>query len=395
MATAASLDALSTDADLEALASIVGESFAIPVEDTRRWIDERVLRANARVLRADGRIVGGLGVVPMGQFFGGRRLAMGGVLGVAMRPADRGQGLAREMMQRSLREQYEAGFPISTLYPATISLYRRVGYEIAGTRSRLSISARDLPARGSVDVRVREIAAEDYDGLARAYGESAARSPGFLDRGEYLWRRIRAPQGKPARGFVAERGGHVTGGVHYVQQQCDMRGHQTIELTDLTAADSETARALWALIGSHRSLVSDVTWYGSERDPLLLSFEERRFRVELADYWMVRVVNVEAALAARGYPTGVSGELHLEVQDDLIVENAGRWVLSCGPSGGRVTRGGRGELRLHVRDLAPLFSGYFSASELARVGRVSGGEAAIACADALFGAPSPWMRDSF
>lgn len=435
MDTGISLEPLTSDADLDALAAIVGEAFAIPVEDTRRWLDERVLRANARVLRAggrhvcdrvagdrdagdraadgsvvdggaaegraaggriaDGRVVGGLGVVPMGQFFGGRRLATGGVLGVAMLPAARGQGLAREMMRLSLREQYAAGFPISTLYPATISLYRRVDYEIAGTRSRLRAAARDLPTGGLGDVRVREIAAADYEELGRVYSESAAGSPGFLDRVEYLWRRIRAPQGRPARGFVAERGGRITGGVHYLQDRQDSRGHQTVELTDLTAADCESARALWALVGSHRSVVSDVTWYGSERDPLLLPFAERCFAAELADFWMVRIVNVEAALAGRGYPAGISAELHLEIQDKLIPENDGRWVLAVGPDGGRVKRGGRGELRLHVRDLSPLFSGYFSATELARVGRAAGTATAIACADALFASASPWMRDSF
>ena len=43
---------------------------------------------------------------------------------------------------------------------------------------------------------------------------------------------------------------------------------------------------------------------------------------------MLRVVDVAAALSLRGYSPGVTGEVHFDVTaDEVLPENAGRWVL--------------------------------------------------------------------
>jgi predicted acetyltransferase len=86
--------------------------------------------------------------------------------------------------------------------------------------------------------------------------------------------------------------------------------------------------------------------------------------------WLLRVVDVAKALEKRGYPSGVQAELHLEVQDDLIAENNGRFILSVSHGQGEVTRGGTGELKLHIRELAPLYTSLFTPYQLQLTGRL-------------------------
>jgi predicted acetyltransferase len=99
--------------------------------------------------------------------------------------------------------------------------------------------------------------------------------------------------------------------------------------------------------------------------------------VELNDRLYVRLLDVPAALEARGYRR--DGRLVLEVlppADQLDGQSdaaPGRWVLEAGPDGAtcrRARRGEEAELRLGVRDLGALYLGGFRPSELAAGGRI-------------------------
>jgi predicted acetyltransferase len=50
---------------------------------------------------------------------------------------------------------------------------------------------------------------------------------------------------------------------------------------------------------------------------------------------------------------------------------------------------------LDIRGLAPLYSGLFSAQQLASLGYLEGSEEVLAIATPLFAGPCPWMPDFF
>src|SRR4051812_31444593 len=117
--------------DLDELGAILGGSFAFPALETEPWLAGAGFE-NVRVVRDRKRALGCLLLIPMGQFFGGRSLPMVGIAGVGVGLSDRGRGVARFLMAEALREIAARGFALSTLYPATQTLYRAVGYERAG-----------------------------------------------------------------------------------------------------------------------------------------------------------------------------------------------------------------------------------------------------------------------
>jgi len=104
---------------------------------------------------------------------------------------------------------------------------------------------------------------------------------------------------------------------------------------------------------------------------------------------------VAKALEARGWPAGLSGALHLEVEDALFPENQGRFVLEVADGAARVRRGGEGRLRLDVRALASLYTGFHSAEALRMVGALEADDASVRSAVALFSGPQPSIRDMF
>ncbi|HZM00717.1 MAG TPA: sterol carrier protein domain-containing protein, partial [Planctomycetota bacterium] len=146
---------------------------------------------------------------------------------------------------------------------------------------------------------------------------------------------------------------------------------------------------------------------GGPAHPLLLLLAERHYSVALVDPWMLRVVDLPAALEQRGWPAGVRAELRLELSDDVLPENAGRWRLSVAEGSARVARlapgapsAARGSpappvLRLDVRGLAALYSGHLSPGLLQQAGLLDGDAAALELAAALFAGPAPAMADMF
>jgi predicted acetyltransferase len=187
----------------------------------------------------------------------------------------------------------------------------------------------------------------------------------------------------------------VEGYLYLVRRRHGHTHELDIALTDFVARTPAAGRRLLGFLGDHRSVARDVLWMGGPSDPLLLLLREQTYQVKQLFLWMVRVVDVPGALEARGYPAGLSGALHLEVADDLLPENHGRFVLEVDGGGARVRRGGDGSLRLDVRALAPLYSGMHSAAALQAVGRLEADEASVRLATALFAGPAPAMPDMF
>jgi predicted acetyltransferase len=79
----------------------------------------------------------------------------------------------------------------------------------------------------------------------------------------------------------------------------------------------------------------------------------------------------------------------------MLPWNHGRFVLELTDGRGQVRPGGQGRIRLHVRELAALYSGYMAPVELGRAGTLDGPEADLAFATLAFSGPRPWTPDMF
>ena len=164
---------------------------------------------------------------------------------------------------------------------------------------------------------------------------------------------------------------------------------------DMVAISPVAIRRLWTFFSDHRSMARSVSWSGPANDPLLNLPVELGFRVTEQHRWLLRIVDVENALSQRGYPEGITGELHLWIEDDLLSANNGRFVLAVSDGQAEVRKGGRGELHTSVCGLAPLYSGLFTPGELRTTGQLEGDDKVVWLAAQLFAGPEPWMPDPF
>ncbi|HEY9657357.1 MAG TPA: GNAT family N-acetyltransferase, partial [Allocoleopsis sp.] len=337
-------------------------------------------------------IAGGLALLPMRQWWGGQRVAMTGIASVGIAPEYRGSGAALTLLQHMLQELFDRQVPLSVLYPATQRLYRKVGYEQGGTFQNWSISPAQIQLQGTLPFHAVE---PNQTEILRPIQQQYARlQNGHLDRHPALWQQIaQSETNDPIYAYVIGSMAQPEGYVVFTQQRTG--GSGVLRLQDWAILSAEAGRSLWGFLAGHRSQIDEVRFRGAAIDPWLLLLPEQEMTVQSTMQWMLRIVNVPLALAKRGYPPGIETELHLEVKDDWLPENSDRFVLSLYQGQAQVERGGKGELKLDIRGLAPLYSGLFTPHQLAFMGYLDGSDTALHTAARLFAGSSPWLPEFF
>jgi len=402
----AGYDSAITEADLPAMSRLIAHAFATPPELTSVWLKNAGL-GESRVMRdSAGTPEACLLRVPQGHFYGGRSVPALGIAGVAVAPEARGRGLAREMMRASMLEAAEEGWALSSLYASTQSLYRQVGFEQAGVRCALKLRAADfrLGDDGGGDwkkVDVRALADADEESVRGCYRAFAERFDGLLDRGPYCWKRVSNLRNELFNGFgFFGAHGALEGYVYLNQRRNAATGHHDIQTTDVVFTTARAGRAIIRFFGGFATTADEVFISAAPNHPLLALLEQQCFKLELQNIWMLRVVDVRAALEGRGWASGLHAEAALEVTDALLPRNNGVWRLRIADGRGSVghapgARTGEDALRMTERGFAALYSGMFSARQAVMTGLAEGSEAAIAAAERAFPGGSPWMLEIF
>ena len=394
------------DAELAAFARISNQAFASQGQSADfedRWLSH-IGREHLRLATRGGEVVGGLGILYFGQWFGGRAVPSAGISSVAVAPQHRGTGVAKAVLHSALAELAER-VPISCLYPSTYSLYRAVGYEPAGMRFTTAIANRRI---GTADRRclLRPIEPAQRAVLADLHNQYGQRHQGVIQRTEREWANIFDLVPPPPTSYAIEAPddpGRLVGYIIHAQQgpvlapqQAGFGAHSNeVAVVDFAFLTPAAGRRILGFLADLGTMVECVTCNGSAHDPLLALLPLETRHILRAHYWMLRILDVRTALQGRGYPAGLSTELHLNVRDELLPRNHGRFILTVADGQATVEAGGRGDLSIDIRGLAPLYTSMYTAEHLALVGLAEGDGEQLAQATLTFTGPAPWMNDRF
>ncbi len=386
---------VSSTEEVQRLGEILAQCFNGSISEGQFYTDI-IGRENFRRIRRTGEVAGGLAILQMGQWFGRECVPMAGIASVGISPEYRGTGVAAELLTQMLKELHANGVPLSALYASTQRLYRKVGYEQAGTSCDWELPIESIGVSVSREIRDIPIVrvSPSPEVFQNLYDQQAIQNNGNLKRNPALWQlRIQAPQEQAVFAYLigseTQPEGYVIFNQHATASDYDL------QIRDWVALTPAAVRRLWMFITDHRSLADKVIWRSRALEPFLLLLPEQTPHLRSLKRWLLRVVDLPKALEKRGYPAGVEAELHLDVRDDLLLENNGQFVLSVSGGRGEVTRGGRGELQLNIRALAPLYTGLFTPDQLQLTGQIEASDSALSVATQLFSGSEPWMSDRF
>jgi predicted acetyltransferase len=353
----------------------------------------------------------------MRQYWAGSALPCAGVASVKVAPEFRGSGIGRGLMTELLGMIAERGYPLSVLYPATMPIYRSLGWELAGSKYELSVPARSLRSLLAPDPFAAGAAGSDpglgqghpgaaHGGVAvrRAGQDDASTMIGVIGRSHELARDagpVTWDEGPAARWLTRENL------YSYLAADDGFTAYRWLEGTDdlwverVHASSAESLRALWSVIASHSPVAERVRGWISPNDPIWWLTREHDASLTARSMWMLRVVDAAAAVAARGFPPGASVSVPLIINDHLRPANSGSWRLTVSDGKaelaadtGSTATAAAAPLTLGARGLAALYAGIPLAT-LRRSGLASGGTSETdAALDTAFAA-TPFMVDDF
>jgi predicted acetyltransferase len=391
-------------------------------------IGEHELRGRLRTFEADRSLaafdpalgpgaepVGSAGAYTFQMAVPGGLLPTAGVSHVAVLPTYRRRGILRSLMRRQVTDiAARQAEPIAALWASEAVLYGRYGYGRATTTASFSFRRAEgalsptAPADPALRVRIAEPAAAAAE-LTTVYDAVLPGQPGFWTRSDAWWERLLSDPAEDREGFSPRRcviAGDSSGPRGYALYRTRERWDDArflpdsvLVVSELVAADPAAGAALWGNLLS-RDLLTEIT--ARRRpvdDPVLFQLlDPRRARPQLHDGLWLRIIDLPAALSRRRYSCPV--DVVLEVTDELLPANAGRWRLRAdGPDAG-VTCDRTSEpadIALDIRELGAAYLGGTRLGTLAAAGLVTQPRpgALRRLSAAMSWDPAPWCPTIF
>jgi predicted acetyltransferase len=399
-----------TRAELPAFMRTVEGAFGHDISDENIEHHLNVMDADRMHGAFDGEaLVGTAGVYPFTFTIPGGRIPAAGVTMVGVLPSHRRKGILTKMMKVQLDDVRARGEPIAILWASEDLIYQRFGYGMASVQGQIDAPrdrARFLRDTGPVG-RARLVDLDEavkvlpsvYDRVAEATPGMFARSPEWWryhrlrdpeDRrrgGGPLWRAVLEIEGRPEAYALYRVFSNWDGGVN--------TGYTQVE--EAIGTTPEATREIWRFAFGIDLMERVKAWLLPPDHPLMLSTAEpTRLRFAQVDTFWLRIVDLPAALEARSYAT--DGSIVFEVTDEFCPWNAGRWRVTVENGPARVEpASGDPDLIVDVADLATVYLGAYSFTQLMRAGRITEmTDGAAARASAMFRTPfAPWCPEIF
>ena len=379
-------------------------SAGLPSEDRMLGVTRVLPEGRMHAAFAEGGIVGGAGAYQFELTAPGARVPAAGVTVVGVLPTHRRRGILRELMRAQLDDVHARGEPLAALWASEGGIYGRFGYGLASLCGDLEIrrthGAFARPSAWAGEARLVPLD-EALGPASEVYERVAAETPGMFARSEDWWRaRVLAdPEwrrfggGEKACAVLEGGDGPEAYALYRVNYsfQDDLSTGGTRVLEAIGVSPAATA-AVWRYL-------LDIDWMERVQASLLpidhplwfLLADPIQLRFRIGDGLWLRLVDVEAALAARAYAG--DDAVVVDVRDDFCPWNQGRYRL--GPEAARTEAAP--DLRLDVNALGSVYLGGFTFAGLARAGLVEEiAEGALARADAIVRTDrAPWCPEIF
>lgn len=315
---------------------------------------------------------------------------------VSVLATHRRQGLLTRMMHRQLRDVHQARRePVAVLWASEEPIYGRYGYGPASHQVGIRANTREVRVTGDrADGRLRLVEpAEAVKDLTQVYESARPHRPGFSSRPGRWWEyRLtdieRHRKGATERRCVLyETADGVVGYALWRSRsewnESGPNGEVTVE--ELVCPDPDGYAELWRFLFDIDLTRNLTARFLAVDEPLFFLVDgPRRLTRSLETALFLRIVDVPSALSARRYAAPI--DLVIEVADDVLPENVGRWHLVGDTTQARCkpTRA-PADLRLDVRELGAIYLGGTSLRSLAAAGLVEGRPEAVTSANLAFG----------
>jgi len=298
--------------------------------------------------------------------FDGNSVKMSGIGGVGTLPEARKGGLVRRIFEQLLPQAYEKGVIFSTLNPFSHDFYRKFGYEIACSIINVSIPTDDFASLQPQGEFIPVLPGDDTSLLAEVHSAYINNLNHGIHRDYWpdnrAWKRFTRDE-PCATGTYLYLWKDETGKARsYIKYQDVLQdGEHNMSVTELAFIDRKGMYGALGITSGLAAQFRNFRWFmPAFINPYDFSGDAWSIEQEIRPRDMTRVINVKAALEMMRRPAG-EGSYIIEVEDQRITANNGKYLVEFGPEGSRVSPTGKdAQLRCDIGTLSQLVTGYRS-----------------------------------
>lgn len=388
-----------TPNDAEQYNALLRYAFQITEQELSEcgWRDDEIKQSKFPILeRADvlgcfdhESLVSQIAVYPLKMNVYDAVYPIGFVTSVCTYPEYSGHGLMKRLMHQSLKHMRHRQQSLALLFPYSIPLYRKMGWEIISNKITYSVKDRQIPKKAEAPGYVRRVDWENED-FRNLHAQFTAATHGCLFRNALAWEEYwRWDEDDTVVAIYYDVNGKPSGYMVYLIKEDIMHIKEMIYLT------REAQEGLWEYIRAHDSMIDEVRGSSYFSDPIAFELEDGDIKETIRPYIMGRIVDVDQFF--RKYhcdPTADHVRITLDVADEFLPWNNKKITVEFHKGNCEIVeKQAEQTVRLSIASLTTLMLGYKSAAKLYRLGRIQAEEETVCLLDDVLLHEVPYLSD--
>jgi len=296
-------------------------------EDIRQSKFPILKHANVLGWFDNDRLASQIAVYPLKMNIYNRVYSIGLITGVATYPEYAHRGLMSSLLKQCLKEMKEAGQSISLLYPYSIPLYRKKGWEIISDKMTFNLKDFQLPKHFDVPGYVRRVGEESAD-LITLHDRFAKKTHGCIFRNELAWEEYwRWDVEDTTVAIYYNSDDEPTGYVVYLLD------NEIFYIKELVYLNIEAWKGLWNYISAHEPMLTEIKGNNYSNVPIAFWLEDSAIKETIRPYIMARIIDVEKFISQyRFINIKRHASITLEITDQLLDWNNLSFTVEFSPS---------------------------------------------------------------
>jgi predicted acetyltransferase len=359
-----------------------------------------------RGLWVDGALAAQLRLIDIRVQSGFNDLRAVGIASVAGAPETRRHGYVAALLQHAMAEVAAQGVALAVLYPFKRTFYGRYGWAnyverrvYSGPPERLA-GFRLGPGRvvhagfGQADALIAELDPIYRTALRGRFGPIVRDAEWWRQR---VLRDYYSPARQPAHAAIwRDDAGNARS---YMLYDLDKEaGTRTLNCWEIVAMDATARAQLFAYLAGHQDQVARIRFRAPVDAPVNLLLPDP-LECVVEPHFMLRILDVPAALEQYAFPADLEGAFTLAVHDDWITANSAAFSVTIANGAAQVRRlpaGSQAGLSIDIRVLAQIYSRCVRPRSAAAFGMLTVADRSqLALAERAFAGLPPFVSDFF
>lgn len=364
------------------------------------WKDDEIKQSKFPVLvRADvlgcfnkeddNSLVAQFAVYPLDMNIYGMKYSVGFVTSVCTYPEYTGHGIMKKLMIQSLTRMKESHKSFALLYPYSIPLYRRLGWEIISNKMTYTVKDTQIPRKLNEPGYVRRVSWDDAQ-FKELHTKFAEKTHGCLYRNNLAWEEYwRWDEDDTVVAIYYSKDDIPYGYMVY------MISSDVMHIKEMIYLNREAQLGLWEYIYAHDSMIDEVRGNNYYSEPIAFELDDSDIKETIRPYAMGRIIDIEQFFAK--YPCDPDespATFRFNIEDELLPWNNNSFNIHFENGKCNITDSAPDyEMSMSIGTLTTLMLGYKTAEKLHGMEKISSSPDAVEKLDDILLHKIPYVSD--